>query len=76
MIIPNIFDDVEISNVLSLLIKTYNRKNGNSGSNSRSPKLISFFINNRLSHFKQLTKAVIKIQSIFDNAKIHNILRY
>lgn len=41
--------------------KIYNHNNGNSSSNSRRLKLISFSINDKSSHFKQLTKLVIII---------------
>lgn len=65
MIIQSIFNHAEISNVLKYkwknTIKIYNYNNGNSSNNSRHPKLIGFFINNKSNYFKQLTKAIIMI---------------
>lgn len=55
-------------------MEIYNYINCNSNSNSRYFKLISLSINNRLGYFEQFTKAVMMIQSVFDNAKIGDIL--
>lgn len=52
------------------MIEIYKYNNGNSANNSKHFKLISFFINNRLSYFEQFIKAVMMISSIFDIAKI------
>lgn len=76
IMIPNIFNNAEIGDILSLLIEIYNYNNGNSKSNFRHLKLISFFINNRLGHLKQFTKVVMMIQSVFNDAKIGNVLKY
>lgn len=56
------------------MTKIYNYNNSNSSSNSRYSKLISLSINNRSSHSKQITKAIIIIQHIFNNSKIGDIL--
>lgn len=56
--------------------ETYNYNDDKNSSNSRYLKLISLSINNKLSHFEQLTKSVIMIESVFDNAKIGDILKY
>lgn len=58
--ISNIFDNIKRVNVLNLLTKIYNHNNSNNSNNSRYYKFISFSINNRSSHFKQLTKVVTK----------------
>lgn len=52
------------------MMEIYKYNNGNSANNSRHFKLISFFINNRLSYFEQFIKAVMMISSIFDIAEI------
>lgn len=73
--ISSVFNNAEISNILSLLMKIYNYNNSNSGNNSKCSKLISFSINDRSGHFEQLTKVIMIIQSIFNNAEIGNILK-
>lgn len=76
MMIPSVFDDAKIGDVLSLLTEIYDYNDGGNGSNSRYSKLNSFSINNRLCHFGQSTKAVMMIQSIFNDVRIGDILRY
>lgn len=61
-------------NINGNILETYDHNDDNSINNSQYPKLINFCINNRIDHFEQLTKAVIMIQSIFDDTKINNIL--
>lgn len=48
------------SNINKNIIEIYNNNSGNNSSNSKNFEFINFFINNRSSHSKQLTK-VIKI---------------
>lgn len=55
-------------------MKTYDHNNDNSSNNFRRFKFINLAINDRLSYFKQLTKAIIMIQSFFDNIEIGNVL--
>lgn len=73
MVFDNEINEIK-GNVDENIIEIYNHNDGNSDSNSKRLKLISFFINNRLDHFKQLLKIVIMIPSIFDNAEIGNVL--
>lgn len=47
IIISNFFDNTEIGDILSLLMKIYDYNDGNSNSNYRHLKPISFSINNR-----------------------------
>lgn len=56
------------------MTETYNHNDGNSSSNSRHLKLINLSINDRLGYFEQLTKVVMMIQTVFDNAKIGDVL--
>lgn len=58
------------------MMETYNYNDDNNSSNSRYLKLISLSINNKLSHFKQLIKSVLMIESVFNNAEISDILKY
>lgn len=53
----------------------YDHNDDDSDNNPKRSKLISFSINNRSGHFEQLTKAVMMIQSVFDDAEIGNVLR-
>lgn len=76
MMIPSVFNDDEICDVLSLLTETYDHSDGNSSSNFKYPKLISLTINNRSGHYEQFTKTVMMIQNIFDDAEISDVLRY
>lgn len=55
-------------------METYDYNNGNSSSEVRYPKLISFFIHNRLDYFGQLIKVVMIIPNIFNDTKINNSL--
>lgn len=61
-------------NINKNTIKTYNHNDGDSSSNSKHPKPISFSINDKLGHFEQLAKVVMIILSVFDNVKIGNLL--
>lgn len=74
-----IFDDKTNKierNVDKNTMEIYDHNDGNSSSNSRHLELINLSINNRSSHSEQLTKSVVMIQSVFDNAKIDDVLRY
>lgn len=55
-------------------METYDHNDGNSGNNSKCSKLISYSINDRLDHSKQLIKTVMMISTIFNNAEISNVL--
>ena len=57
-------------------METYNYNNGNSTSNSRRPKIITLSINNRSGYFEQVTKLLMMIQIVFDDAEISDVLRY
>lgn len=57
------------------MIEIYNHNNGNSKNNFQYLKFISFFINDKLSYFKQFTKVVMIIQNVYNNIEIDNILK-
>ena len=48
--------------------------NGNNSSSIRYLKFISFFVNNRLGHFEQLTTTMKMIQVNVDDTKPDNIV--
>lgn len=56
------------------ITEIYDQIDGNSSSKFRRPKLISFSINDRSGYSEQITKAVMIIKTIFDDAKIGDIL--
>lgn len=56
------------------MTETYDYNKRNSSNNSKCLKLISLIINNISDYYKQLNKIVIIIQSLFDNAKIGDVL--
>ena len=74
MVFVNETNEIE-GNVDGNTPETYNHNDGDSSSNSRRPKLTSLSTNDRSSHFEELTKSVMMIQSVFDNAKIGDFLR-
>lgn len=75
MVFNNKINDIK-KNVDGNTMEIYNHNNGDKKSNFSFFKVISFFINNRLSHFKYFTKAIMIIQSVFNNAKIGDVLKY
>lgn len=75
MVFNDKMNDIK-KNVDRNIIEIYNHNNGDKKSNFSFFKVISFSINNRLSHFKYFTKAVMMIQSVFNNAKIGDVLKY
>lgn len=56
-------------------MKTYDYNNGNRSINFRRSKLfISFFIHNKSGHSEQITRAVMMIKNIFNDAEIGDVL--